>query len=421
MLIEFSVKNFLSFKTKATLYMEKGNGNENPDNFATINNLDILKVTSIYGANASGKSNLLKAFTCAILMVRNSNLIPLGAKWAGLKPFLFDDKTIDSPSEFEFIFISNNTKYRYYFSADKNRIYDEELDAYYSQKPTNIFKRTNTNNYEFSKDRSRLELIASRNTENKLFLNTATTWNYEKTIDAFLWFSNSIDTFDSFNNIADNDLREYKDERSGLKEFTLKLLKEADILIKDIDVKFEEKEIYNPTFDSFVYPNLRTNGTFKFTNVDIQVEHEIVDGDNKKSYKLNFYDESSGTKMLFGFTPFLKRAFENNKVIIVDELERSMHPALIEFIIKLFNNKNMNKANSQLIFTTHAINLLNLDIFRRDQIWFTEKNPNTGESELYPLDSFSIRKDENILKGYINGRYGAVPFINGNNYGYKRK
>ena len=88
-----------------------------------------------------------------------------------------------------------------------------------------------------------------------------------------------------------------------------------------------------------------------------------------------------------------------------------MHPKLVEFIVKLFNNKDINKVNSQLIFTTHATNLLNLEILRRDQIWFVEKNPLNGNSELYPLDSFSVRKDENIQKGYINGRYGAVPFI----------
>lgn len=88
-----------------------------------------------------------------------------------------------------------------------------------------------------------------------------------------------------------------------------------------------------------------------------------------------------------------------------------MHPALVEFIIKLFNNKKINKVNSQLIFMTHATNLLNLELLRRDQIWFTEKNPLNGESILYPLDSFSVRKDENIMKGYINGRYGAIPFI----------
>ena len=152
MLVEFSVKNFLSFKDKVTLSMEKGNGDENLDNVISTNNFDLLKVCAIYGANASGKSNILKALTCAILMVKNSSLIPVGGKWTFTKPFLFAEDSKNKPSEFEFIFIANNIKYRYYFTADANRIYDEILDAYYSQKPTNIFSRTKTNIYEFNND-----------------------------------------------------------------------------------------------------------------------------------------------------------------------------------------------------------------------------------------------------------------------------
>lgn len=412
MLIEFSVKNFLSFKNKVTLSMEKGNGDENLDNIISTNNLDLLKTTAIYGANASGKSNILKAFTCAILMVRNSSLIPVGAKWNFIKPFLFDEVSKNKPSEFEFIFTVNNVKYRYFFSADANKIYDEALDAYYSQKPTNIFTRTKTNNYEFTNDKSKLESLATNNTENKLFLSTATTWNYDKTKDAYLWFASAIDTYDSFENIADKDLIAYSSGEENLKDFALKLLKEADILIKDMTVDYEEKEMDSTMVDMLVPPLARTGDKFKVKNVNIELEHEVLDDNNNKhTYKLNFTEESSGTRVLFAFAPFLKRAFEKTKVIVVDELERSMHPALVEFIVKLFNNKEINKANSQLIFTTHATNLLNLELLRRDQIWFTEKNPNNGVSDLYPLDSFSVRKDENIQKGYINGRYGAIPFI----------
>lgn len=411
MLIEFSVKNFLSFKNKVTLSMEKGIGDENLDNVVSINNLELLKTSTIYGANASGKSNVLKAITCAILMVRNSSLIPVGGKWNFIKPFLFDEISKEEPSEFEFIFIMNNVKYRYFFSTDENKVYDEILDAYYTQKPTNIFTRTKTNNYEFSEDKNKLELLAANNTENKLFLATATTWNYDKTKDAYLWFANVIDTYDSFNNIMDKDLIDYSKDEENLKEFALKLLREADILIKDINVDYEEKEMDNTMMDMIV-PSLRRNGEkFKIKNVNIELEHEVIDDNNMHTYKLNFTEESSGTRVLFAFAPFLKRAFESPKVIIVDELERSMHPALVEFIVKLFNNKEINKANSQLIFTTHATNLLNLELLRRDQIWFTEKNPENGVSDLYPLDSFSVRKDENIQKGYINGRYGAIPFI----------
>lgn len=403
MLIEFSVKNFLSFKDKATLSMEKGNGDENIDNIIFNDITDLVKNAAIYGANASGKSNILKAFTCAILMIRNSNLMSVGEKWSYIKPFLFDETSKNKPSEFEFTFITNNVKYKYFFSADQNRIYEESLDVYNSQKPTNIFTRKDTNIYEFSNDKNKLASLAANNTENKLFLSTATTWNYEKTKDAFLWFTKAIDTYDSFNKIMDKDLIDYSGNEE-LKKFSLKLLKEADILIKNISVNYEEKEMEGTIADMPIIPIVK--------KVDIELEHEVVDEENNiHTYKLNFKDESSGTKVLFAFAPFLKRAFEETKVIIVDELEKSMHPKLVEFIVKLFNNKDINKVNSQLIFTTHATNLLNLEILRRDQIWFVEKNPLNGNSELYPLDSFSVRKDENIQKGYINGRYGAVPFI----------
>ena len=403
MLIEFSVKNFLSFKDKAILSMEKGNGDENIDNIIFNDITDLVKNAAIYGANASGKSNILKAFTCAILMIRNSNLMSVGEKWSYIKPFLFDETSKNKPSEFEFTFITNNVKYKYFFSADQNRIYEESLDVYNSQKPTNIFTRKDTNIYEFSNDKNKLASLAANNTENKLFLSTATTWNYEKTKDAFLWFTKTIDTYDSFNKIMDKDLIDYS-ENEELKKFSLKLLKEADILIKSISVNYEEKEMEGTIADMPIIPIVK--------KVDIELEQEVVDEENNNhTYKLNFKDESSGTKVLFAFAPFLKRAFEETKVIIVDELEKSMHPKLVEFIVKLFNNKDINKVNSQLIFTTHATNLLNLEILRRDQIWFVEKNPLNGNSELYPLDSFSVRKDENIQKGYINGRYGAVPFI----------
>ncbi len=409
MLIEFSVMNFLSFKEKVTLSLEKESGNENEENTFTFNNEELLKTAVIYGANASGKSNLIKAFTIAILMVRNSNMISLGGKWDILKPFLFSEDTNNSPSEFEFIFIANKIKYRYFFSVDEDKIYNESLDAYYSQKPTNIFTRKNTTEYSFiNSDKKTLESIASKNTENKLFLSTATTWNYEKTKDAFLWFLNSIDTYGSFDSMLDQDLINYSNNDEDLKKFTLKLLKESDIFIKDLRVSYEERDVEN---SSFIINNQK-QGALKTKSVKIAMDHEITDSqDEKNIYTLDFEDESSGTKILFALAPILKRAFEKTKIIIVDELEKSLHPTLVKYIIKLFNNEKLNTKNSQLLFTTHAISLLSLDLFRRDQIWFIEKNSLTGNSDLYPLDSFSVRKEENIEKGYINGRYGAIPFI----------
>lgn len=413
MLIEFSVKNFLSFRDKVTLSMERGNGDENLQNIFTVNDNELLKTCSIYGANASGKSNLLKAIACAILMVRQSNIIPVSVEWANLKPFLFDDISSKEPVEFEFVVLVNGIKYKYNFSAMYNKIINESLEAYYSQKSTMIFNRTNTNDYKFfSQDESKLKSLESKNTDNKLFLATASNWNYDKTKDLYLWFLNSIDTYDSFNGITRNDLIDLSNGEEKLKKFTLNLLKEADIIINDFSVNYEEKDMDASYAEMYLPLAARTHGLPKISNIKIETIHEIVDdNNNKKNYILNMEEESSGTKILFALAPFLKRAFESTKVIIVDELEKSLHPTLVEYLIKIFNNNNINKSNSQLIFTTHAINLLNLDLFRRDQIYLVEKNTKNGVSDLYPLDSFSIRKDENIQKGYINGRYGAIPFI----------
>lgn len=412
MLIEFSVKNFLSFKNKVTLSMEKGNGNENLDNVVSINNVDLLKTAAIYGANASGKSNLIKALTFAILFIRNSNNSTVGMRLPIIHSFMFDVFTMANPSEFEFDFISNNIRYKYAFSADATKVYTESLDAYYTQKPTNIFTRTNTNKYTFPKaEESKLKSIESKNTENKLFLSTATNWNYEKTKDAYLWFVNCIDTYNSFDSISKEVLIDYSNN-GELKSFTLNLLKEFDIFIKDLNVTYEEKEMDTNMINMFNPPSAKAVRTPMISNVKIELIHEVVDKNNNTfNIGMGLESESEGTRILFFLAPFLKYAFEENKVIVIDELEKSLHPSIVEYIIKMFNNKKINKSNSQLIFTTHATNLLSLELFRRDQIWFTEKDPKTAASDLYPLDSFSVRKDENIQKGYINGRYGAIPFI----------
>lgn len=415
MLLEFSVKNFLSFKEKTTFSMEAATGNENEENIIFNDNERILKTTATYGANASGKTNLIKAFSAAIMMVRLSNNRQPGEKLVQMEPFEFNEETKNKPSEFEFVFIANGNKYIYGFVADKDKIYEEYLYKYYSAKATRIFERTNCNDYKFlQSDESKLNAIKEKNTDNKLFLSTATTWNYDKTKDTYLWFAQNIDTYiggsffndfvlDSFNN----------DKNEELKKFTLKLLEEADIVIKDFKVEIEENEVDNNLIMLLKNFNMSTPMIpQKQRTVKIRMVHEVKDDNNNfKSYEINLANESSGTQILFSFAPILKNVFENGKILIIDEIEKSLHPSLVEMIIKFFHNPSINKGNAQLIFNTHDTNLLSLDIFRRDQIWFVEKNVEKGATDLYPLDDFSVRKTENIQKGYLNGRYGAIPFV----------
>ena len=411
MLIQFSVKNFMSFKEKVIFSMEAGKENEHKENVVDILNEKILKTTALYGANASGKTNFVNAFTAAILMIRKSNTRQLGEKLGEMIPFAFDEQTKNKPCEFEFTFIANGSKYIYGFSADRDKVYEEYLYQYLTAKPTRIFERTNVNEYKFlQSDESKLNTLKTQNTENKLFLSTATTWNYEKTQNPFLWFAKQIDTYSGGLNLNEYSIDAYsKDENKNLKKFTLKLLKQADIEIKDYSVEVRETETEPNVMLVFNGENLSPVAQ-KRTDVRIKTFHEIKDEKGKmKKYELNYLNESLGTQVLFSFAPILKDVFENGKTIVVDELERSLHHSLVEMIIKFFNDPEINKGNAQLIFNTHDTNLLSLNLFRRDQIWFAEKNSEKGTTDLYPLDDFSVRKAENIQKGYLNGRYGAIP------------
>ena len=418
MLVQFSVKNFMSFKEKQDFSMEAGIGDENPDNIININesNERVLKTTALYGANASGKTNLIKAFSVAIMMIRLSNNRQPGEKLLQMEPFAFDENTKKEPCEFEFIFYTNNNKYVYGFKADKNKIHEEYLYQYFSAKATRIFERIGENYKFLQADETKLNAIKNQNLENKLFLATATTWNYEKTRAPYLWFANMIDTYIGGNELNPFSIEAYNndDANESLKKFTLKLLEEADIIIKDYNIEIEETEMDVRMIMQLKNMNIPSNVIIPKTSVikSITMSHEIIDENgNTKIYNLDLISESSGTKIVFAMAPILKEVFEKGKILIIDEIERSLHPSLVEMIIKFFHSIEINKSNAQLIFNTHDTNLLSLDLFRRDQIWFAEKDPKKGATELYPLDDFSVRKTENIQKGYLNGRYGAIPFV----------
>ena len=418
MLVRFSVKNFMSFKEKQDFSMEAGIGDENPDNIININesNERVLKTTALYGANASGKTNLIKAFSVAIMMIRLSNNRQPGEKLLQMEQFAFDENTKKEPCEFEFIFYTNNNKYVYGFKADKNKIHEEYLYQYFSAKATRIFERIGENYKFLQADETKLNAIKNQNLENKLFLSTATTWNYEKTRAPYLWFANMIDTYIGGNELNPFSIEAYNndDANESLKKFTLKLLEEADIIIKDYNIEIEETEMDARMIMQLKNMNIPSNVIIPKTSVikSITMSHEIIDENgNTKIYNLDLISESSGTKIVFAMAPILKEVFEKGKILIIDEIERSLHPSLVEMIIKFFHSIEINKSNAQLIFNTHDTNLLSLDLFRRDQIWFAEKDPKKGATELYPLDDFSVRKTENIQKGYLNGRYGAIPFV----------
>jgi AAA15 family ATPase/GTPase len=416
MLIQFSVSNFRSFKDTAILSLSPSATQEHPENIQAIGKDKALRVISIYGANASGKSNLFKAMTTALLMLRASNTLQVTNRFDvppfNLQPFAFDSDKSKQPSVFEFTFIAmDGKKYVYGFSADATQILEEYLYCYLTAKPTMIFERTDVNQYKFRReDKKALEDIVKRNLPNKLFLATATAWNFTAMQTPYNWLAKYIDTYgDNMVAISGRALEMYENGQQGnLKEFTKSLLQHADINIDDYSMKVNEIPLPIPI------QNQPAPGQIPqvLKNYEIRTGHTIVDAESKPvHYELNMGEESLGTQQLFFFSPILKEAFENGKTIIIDELDKSLHPHIVRFLVSQFLDPSVNTGNAQLIFSTHDTSLLSLDTFRRDEIYFTEKDNSNGASVLYSLDDFQVRKTENIQKGYLLGRYGAIPFL----------
>lgn len=402
MILEFSVKNFLSFKEKVTFSMIANSNKELNDNYVEIGGNKVLKSAAIYGANASGKSNLFKILTLVVLMLRSSNSVDINAKLP-LIPFKLDKGSVNKPSEFEIKFILDETRYVYGFIADKDKIYDEYLYYYPNGRETKIFDRTNINEYSYTqKDEKILREIETKNAQNKFFLATATNWNFDKTKAAYNFLTNGIGTCNNLEILKNMAYKMYETNPDYLKDFAIDFLQKVDFNIEDYQIsQIDVPGEFLTAIPEFIAKTLPD----KPKAYQVLFKHK-----NSDNY-LSIDEESLGTQMIFAFIPFLADSLKNKKVLIIDELDKSLHPFLVQYIVEIFNDAEINKNGSQLIFNTHDTNLLDLNILRRDQIWFTEKNSETGESDLYSLSDFSVRKQENVEKGYMLGRYGAVPFI----------
>ena len=415
MLIQFTVENFLSIRDKVYLSLEPSKDSEHPENLITKGDYNAVTSAAIYGANASGKTSLFKAITIALIMLRNSNNIQVTDRLPVI-PFKFDSESKNKPTSFEFTFIaSDDKKYIYGFSATAEKIVEEYLYCYNSAKPTLIFDLREAEEPKYNRAyKGKLETAYQMNTPNKLFLATATTWNAECTKIPFEWLAEYIDTFTEVMDLSGVAIEKYRtDENRQYIDFTKDLLKQADINISSIEADAKEAvggavlPIQIMVQGKMIPPN-----EGKRYEVEITTGHTIVDENGtQKEYSLKLQEESLGTQLLFFYGPLLKDAFEKGKTLILDEIDKSMHPSLVKFIMNLFRDPDINKAGAQLIVTTHETGILTLDMFRRDQIYFTEKDSRTGVTDLYSLDEFSVRKTENIEKGYLMGRYGAIPFL----------
>ena len=414
MLIQFSAENFLSLRDKAILSMEPSADKEHVENILSRGKYKALNIAAIYGANASGKSSLYKALTTALVVIRTSNVRQIN-DLVPVTPFRFNNEKRNSPSRFEFVFVAEDgKKYIYGYAADQHKIWEEYLYCYNSAKPSLIFERDGENTYKFSRDMKKvLEPVVRMNTANKLFLATATAWNAEATAIPYKWLSESIDSYTNDENMTRIALDMYRRAEEKYVPFTKSIMKQADISIDDIQVESEKMDpSKNPMIPSGIIVGGQLIPMQEQYQVKITTGH-IVNNENNlpEMFNLALGEESVGTQLLFFLAPLLKDTFEKGKTLVVDEIDRSLHPFIVKFIANLFRNKEVNVNGAQLIFTTHETTLLSLDTFRRDQVYFTEKDAASGATDLYSLDEYPVRKGENIEKGYLLGRYGAIPFL----------
>lgn len=418
MLIEFSVKNYRSIKEEQTLSLVKAKGNElektnsfTPDAPAST---ELLRSVAIYGSNASGKSNVIKAMMAMDSIVSDSASSGQEGDHISVTPFLFDDMSSKEPTEFEIVFINEGVRYQYGFTASKTHILEEWLYAYPKGRPQKWFNRafnteTNSSEYRFGDSLTGQKTVWQNATRaNALFLSTAVQLNSEQLKPVYNWFKKKLKMTDvsGWGHGYSASLCREKETKDDVLSF----LKSSDFDIHDV-------KVVTKTFDLSSIPDEIPNDVkeriikeFKDKEIieELKTVHQTSDNN---LVSLDFDEESDGTQKFFSFAGPWLDALKKGNILVIDELHDSLHPKMVEYLVGLFHSKKTNPNNAQLIFTTHETSILNQEVFRRDQIWFCEKDK-TQATSLFPLTDFSPRKErENIELGYLSGRYGALPFI----------
>jgi len=418
MLVQFKVGNYLSFKDPQTLSLVASSDDRLPQNTFPVPGMagvSLLKSIAVYGANASGKSNLLRALLFMGEFVLGSSSKRSEGDPIEVTPFKLDPACLDQPSEFEIVFIQEGERYTYGFTVDSKRVHEEWLTAAKigsRVKPRLLFRRPESGKIEFGSSwRGRAQVLAEQTRPDALLLSVAAQLNNPTVKPVVEWFSDMLRSIseqpESHSEILHTlfSLSEDKAFASSLCE----LMKTADLGI--LGCRLEEV----PFSDWFgfreVPEGVRKEILQQFSEDDAvtmlqpRTIHRAIDG-SEVTFDL-MQEESGGTKRFFALSGPWLTVLAQSLVLVVDELDRTLHPLMSRFLIETTHNC---PNTPQLIFTTHDCTLLNADLFRRDQIWFTEKNKQ-GATQLYSLWDYKVRPDENYQGRYLQGRYGAVPYL----------
>ncbi|MCX7118097.1 MAG: ATP-binding protein [Legionellales bacterium] len=413
MLVEFRSRNFRSLRDEQRLSLVASKDKGLQDTNTILSEIDavprLIRSAAVYGHNAGGKSNLIKAIQYMRAVVADSAAVMTPGQDFGVQPFRLDAHSHEQPTAFEATFIIEGVRYQYSFALTSQRIISEALLVYKAFKPQQWFVRyydpqSDADHYDFSPSfKGQKNLWEKATRPNSLFLSMAVQLNNEQLRPVFDYFVNQLVIFNDSAQlnpfISINMLQDPQDKTSICSFMTT-----SDISITDISV-VKQKIMSKAVRIDHSAGKTEVHDTEQEIN-QLQFHHTTEKG----TVIFGLDDESQGTKRLFFLAGPIRKALQQGLTVVIDELDNSLHPLLVRRLVELFHSPSFNPKGAQLIFTTHDTSLLDPALFRRDQIWFIEKDKEQA-SKLYPLSDFSPRKNEAFEKGYLIGRYGAIPFF----------
>lgn len=421
MLLQFSVENFLSFKKKKTFTLKATSIKDDPKtNIISKGRYKILRTAAIYGANSSGKSNFVKALATMGNMVVDSVKLNDDEK-LDYEPFLLSSETENKPTHFEIAYLQESIRYRYGFEYDSEKILGEWLFIKEGNKDEEVLFIRNEEGIGVADSFKEGEGLEEKTNDNRLFLSLVAQLGGEISKKVISWFTKGYSVLSGLNatNYSGHSKKMFV-ERNEICEKSINLFKELQFGFENIIIKEHEidESAFPKNFPFDIKQKLLKDLEGKKT-IDILTVHKKYNGKGEiigEEYFNLEERESSGTNKLFDMTGPIFDSILKGKTLIIDELDAKMHPLISQHIIQLFNNPETNPLGAQLIFTTHDTHLLSSNLLRRDQIWFTEKDQEES-TDLYSMmdivfsDGSKPRNDSNYEKNYINGRYGAIPYI----------
>jgi AAA15 family ATPase/GTPase len=425
MLIEFNVANFRSFKERQSLSLAAGSGSEHREqNVSTtgIAGLDLLRTAVLYGPNEAGKSNLFHALRALQVLVQfSATALQQGQTLPGVIPYRLASDSADGPSEFEISFIADDgVRYQYGCAVRPERVVKEWLIAYPQGRPQRWFERDHESEDgkvwwfgpNFAGERAQRKVWQGSTRDNALFLSTAIQLNNAQLRPVFAWLTERLIVLapgTNMNLFLSLELLKSADGRRRIMEF----MHAAGIDIDRMELKEEDMPappeplppgMVRLRIESSMPPGIEAP---QIKQLRIIAWHKRTDDGELVAF--DFSEESDGTRKLFEFVGGLLRAMDSGATVCIDELDCSLHPHLTRYLVELFQHPGKQQP-AQLIFSTHDVTMMDVDLLRRDQVWFVEKNSQAG-SHLYPLLEYSPRKGEALERGYLKGRYGAIPLI----------